>query len=91
MAMRHAILGADFESLGGTLAFFNGLSRNVTEFCTIVKYTYSTPAGNTQCFNKQEISGLCRPLATLGRSTSAAYIKVAYGLAGPHQEIRWLE
>lgn len=90
-AMRHAIPGADFESLGGTLAFFDGLSRNVTEFCATVEHTYSTPAGDIRRSDEQEIGGLCRPLATLGRSASAAYIEVAYGLAGPHQEIRWLE
>lgn len=82
MAMRYTILGADFESLGGTLAFFNGLSRNIMKFCTIVKHTYLMLAGNIWHSNKQEISRLCRPLATLGRSALAAYIEVAYGLAG---------
>lgn len=90
-AMRHAIPGADFESLGGTLAFFDGLSRNITEFCATVGLTYSAPAGDTRRPHEQEIDGLCRSLATLGRSASAAYIEVAYGLAGPHQGIRWLE
>lgn len=90
-AMRHAIPEADFESLGGTLAFFDGLSRNITEFCATVEHAYSTPAGDTRRSYEQEIDGLCRLLATLGRSASAAYIEVAYGLAGPHQGIRWLE
>ncbi|KAI3394958.1 hypothetical protein diail_2065 [Diaporthe ilicicola] len=90
-AMNRAIPGADFESLGGTLAFFDRLSRNVTEYCATVEHLYSTPAGETQRSHEQEIKGLCGPLATLSRSASATYIEVAYGLAGPHRGTRWLE
>lgn len=63
------------------LIFFDGLSRNIIEFYAIVGLTYLVPAGDIRRSYKQEINRLYRPLTTLGRFASAAYIKVAYGLA----------
>lgn len=85
-----AIPGADFEGLGGMLTFFDNMSRNVTEFCTTVDDTHSTLSGDTSRSHKEEIEALCQPLVKFGRSASAAYIEVVYGLAGPYKETRWM-
>ncbi|POS74259.1 hypothetical protein DHEL01_v207355 [Diaporthe helianthi] len=73
--LMHIIPAGDFKELGGTIAFFDDLSSNITEFCATVEIN-SIPAGDTWRPN-QELEGLCRPLVTLSRSASTAYTDVA--------------